>query len=49
MDYMRHLLDRAPKVRPRVIGIDEVSIRKGHTYRIIVSDLVRHLPNLVWR
>jgi len=42
MDYMRHILDRAPKVRPKVIGIDEVSIRKGHTYRIIVSDLVRH-------
>ena len=27
--------------RPRVIGIDEISIRKGHTYRIVVSDLKR--------
>lgn len=26
---------------PQVIGIDEVSIKKGHTYRIVVSDLVR--------
>ena len=24
---------------PRVIGIDEISIRKGHIYRIVVSDL----------
>jgi transposase len=29
-----------------VIGIDEVSIRKGHTYRIVVSDLERHRP--IW-
>ena len=46
MDYMQHLLDRAPKARPKVIGIDEVSIRKGHTYRIIVSDLEGHRP--IW-
>jgi transposase len=29
-----------------VIGIDEVSLRKGHTYRIIVSDLERRRP--IW-
>jgi transposase len=29
---------------PKVIGIDELSVRKGHTYRIIVSDLVRERP-----
>ena len=46
MDYMRHLLERAPKARPGVIGIDEISIKKGHTYRIIVSDLERHRP--IW-
>jgi len=23
---------------PQVIGVDEISIRKGHTYRIVVSD-----------
>ena len=27
--------------KPEVIGIDEVSIRRGHTYRIVVSDLLR--------
>ena len=31
---------------PRVIGIDEVSIRKGHDYRIVVSDLLRQRP--IW-
>lgn len=31
---------------PKVIGIDEISIRKGHTYRIVVSDLIRHRP--IW-
>ena len=29
-----------------MIGIDEISIRKGHTYRIVVSDLVRRRP--IW-
>jgi hypothetical protein len=29
-----------------VIGIDEVSIKKRHTYRIVVSDLVRERP--IW-
>jgi transposase len=31
---------------PKIIGIDEVSIRKGHTYRIVVSDLIRERP--IW-
>lgn len=26
---------------PRIVGIEEVSIRERHTYRIVVSDLVR--------
>lgn len=46
MQYMREQLRRAGKPGPRVIGLDEVSIRKGHTYRIVVSDLVRHRP--IW-
>jgi transposase len=29
---------------PKAIGIDEIAIRKGHTYRIVVSDLIRHRP-----
>jgi transposase len=44
--YMREQLKRAGTPRPRVIGIDEISIRKGHTYRIVVSDLERHRP--IW-
>jgi transposase len=44
--YMREQLKRRGKPRPKVVGIDEVSIRKGHTYRIVVSDLERHRP--IW-
>lgn len=39
--YLREKLRRAGSPAPRVIGIDEISIRKGHTYRIVVSDLER--------
>ena len=37
--YMREQLRLAGPPRPQVIGVDEISIRKGHTYRIVVSDL----------
>ena len=37
--YMREQLRVAGPPTPGVIGIDEISIRKGHTYRIVVSDL----------
>jgi len=37
--YMREQLVRAGYPTPRVIGIDEVSIKRGHVYRIVVSDL----------
>jgi transposase len=40
--YMRAQLAKAGAPGPKAIGIDEISIRKGHTYRIVVSDLVRH-------
>lgn len=40
-EYMRQQLKRAGTPAPRAIGIDEISIRKGHTYRIIVTDLDR--------
>jgi transposase len=46
MEYMREQLRRAGPPRPRVIGIDEISIRKGHVYRIVVSDLERRRP--IW-
>ncbi len=44
--YMREQLARAGKPRPKAIGVDEVSIRKGHTYRVVVSDLERRRP--IW-
>jgi transposase len=44
--YMRAQLRRAGTPGPKVIGLDEISIRKGHTYRIVVSDLVRRRP--IW-
>lgn len=46
MQYMREKLRRAGTPGPKVIGIDEISIRKGHTYRIVVSDLERRRP--IW-
>ena len=45
-EYMAEQLRRAGKPKPKVIGIDEISIRKGHTYRIVVSDIERHKP--IW-
>jgi transposase len=38
-NYMREQLRRAGPPMPRVIGIDEISIKKRHVYRIVVSDL----------
>ena len=46
MQYMKAQLARAGKPGPLVIGIDEIAIRKGHTYRIVVSDLLRRRP--IW-
>lgn len=45
-ENMREQLKRAGKPAPKVIGIDEISIRKGHTCRIVVSDLDKRRP--VW-
>lgn len=38
-DYMREQLAQAEPPSPQVIGVDEISIKKRHIYRIIVSDL----------
>ena len=46
MQYMRAQLAKAGAPGPKAIGIDEISIRKGHTYRIVVSDLIRKRP--IW-
>jgi transposase len=44
--YMTEQLRRASQPAPRAIGIDEIAIRKRHTYRIVVSDLDRRRP--IW-
>ena len=44
--YMQAQLAKAGTPGPKAIGIDEISIRKGHTYRIVVSDLIRRRP--IW-
>ena len=46
MQYLREQLRRVGTPGPKVVGIDEVSVRKGHTYRIVVSDLDRRRP--IW-
>src|SRR5450759_475940 len=44
--YMQAQLARAGRPGPKAIGVDEISIRKGHSYRIVVSDLIRRRP--IW-
>ncbi len=44
--YMKEQLRRSSKAKPKVVGIDEISMRKGHNYRIIVSDLEKKRP--IW-
>jgi len=44
--YMQELLKKHPTPTPRVMGVDELSIGKGHSYRIIVSDIERGRP--IW-
>jgi transposase len=44
--YMQAQLAKVGTPGPKAIGIDEISIRKGHDYRIVVSDLLRRRP--IW-
>lgn len=45
--YMRELMKKHPlSPNLRVIGIDEISIRKGHIYRVVVADMDERRP--VW-
>jgi len=47
LEYLRDLVKRHPPAPDiRVIGIDEISIRKGHTYRVVVADLDEQRP--IW-
>lgn len=45
-EYMKEKLARAEDVKPEVIGIDEISIKKGHNYVIVISDLIKKRP--IW-
>ena len=45
-EYMEEQLRRSPVAGPGVIGSDEIALRKGHRYRIVVSDLGRGRP--IW-
>jgi transposase len=44
--YMQMQVKKAGLPAPRAIGVDEIAIRKGHDYRIVVSDLDRERP--IW-
>lgn len=44
--YMQQQVAHTDLPAPRAIGIDEISIRNGHNYRVIVSDLERCRP--IW-
>jgi transposase len=44
--YMGEQLRRASRPAPTAIGIDEIAIGRGHSYRIVVSDLKRGRP--IW-
>lgn len=46
IQYMQRQLTDNPIEPPRAIGIDEISVRKGHEYRIVVHDLGRRRP--IW-
>jgi transposase len=45
-EYMAEKLRRGGASDPEIIGIDEISVRKGHEYRIIISDLKNKRP--IW-
>lgn len=44
--YMAEQLRRHPLPATTAIGVDEISIRKGHEYRVVVSDLMSQRP--IW-
>jgi transposase len=44
IQYMKAQMKRYPPPKPKIIGIDEISLRKRHVYRVVVSDLDRRRP-----
>jgi transposase len=45
-ESLQEQLRRTGTPGPKAIGLDEISIKKGHRYRIVVSHLVRRRP--IW-
>ena len=46
--YMRRLLEHhPPSLQLRSIGIDKISIHKGHVYAVVVADLDQRRPTLL--
>jgi transposase len=47
MEYMQDLVEKNPvSLNLRAIGVDEISVRKGHSYAIVVADLDKQRP--IW-
>jgi len=47
MAFMRRLLEsNPPSEQLKAIGVDEISVRKGHHYAIVVADLIQQRP--IW-
>ena len=47
MAYMKELMDKHPPSKKlRAIGVDEISIKKGHRYAIVVADMDQQRP--IW-
>ena len=45
-EYMREQLACAGESKPGCIGVDEISVKQGHEYRIVVSDLEQR--RVIW-
>lgn len=47
LEYMREVVKKHPPAsKIRAIGVDEISVRKGHTYKVVVADLDEQRP--IW-
>jgi transposase len=45
-EYMREQLKLAGEANPKCMGVDEISVKQGHEYRIVVSDLEQR--RVIW-
>jgi len=46
MEYMQLQIKKRGRITPKIIGIDEISVRRGHKYNVIVSDIEKRIP--IW-